>query len=291
MAVIVILLGVQLTQTNNPTIAHEDADTEENHMGTNETYQVVLGSNPLVIEPGQPFTLTLDILQKDGTTPVTKFDEVHTKLMHLILVSEDLSQFLHVHPDYQGNGEFVLKAAALPVGGNYVVFADFTPMSEHQQVVRLNLSTQDAVTTAPELAVGATEFVTDRLNVALDIPETLGAGAEQTIRFHVADAANGEPLNTLDDYLGAAGHLVIVDESGQTYLHTHPADHNMEDMSGVGMEKHYGPDLEFNTTFPTTGLYKMWLQVQYKGEIYTASFVIDVNAVAETTPEAVHGHG
>ena len=52
------------------------------------------------------------------------------------------------------------------------------------------------------------------------------------------------------------------------------------------MATHYGPDLTFNTTFPGVGLYKMWLQVQYKGEVYTAPFVVNVSEVAEVPADA-----
>jgi hypothetical protein len=30
----------------------------------------------------------------------------------------------------------------------------------------------------------------------------------------------------------------------------------------------------------------MWLQVQYEGEVYTAPFVVNVNDVAEVSPDA-----
>jgi hypothetical protein len=293
MIFIAVLLGVHLVQDSAPTAAQSDMGGMDMSTGTNEDYQAVLKTNPAAVEAGKPFQLTLNILDADGKTPVSEFDEVHTKLLHLILVSQDLSQFLHVHPDYMGNGEFVLDDAVLPVAANYIAFADFTPTGEHQQVVRLNLPTQGAQTAAAALAIGSTESTTGPLKITLDVPETLAAGAEQGIVFHVADAETGEPLDTLDEYLGAAGHLVIVDESGQTYLHTHPADHNMGAMGGMAMDMHYGPDLTFNTAFPGTGLYKMWLQVQYKGEIYTAPFVINVSAMAEATPEATedaHSH-
>lgn len=291
MVFITVLLGVHLAQTDVPASAADDGSMEEGMdmgVGANEHYQAVLKTDPVAVEAGKPFQLTLDILDADGKTPVSQFDEVHTKLLHLILVSEDLSQFLHVHPDYKGDGEFVLDDAVLPIATNYIAFADFTPTGEHQQVVRLNLSTQGAQTAAPELETGAVEFTTGPLKVTLDVPETLNAGAEEGILFHIADAETGETLDTLDEYLGAAGHLVIVDESGQTYLHTHPADH---DMGGMAMDIHYGPDLTFNTTFPDIGIYKMWLQVQYKGEVYTAPFVVNVSAMAEATAEATgDGH-
>ena len=49
-------------------------------------------------------------------------------------------------------------------------------------------------------------------------------------------------------------------------------------------------NLEFMTEIPTAGLWAMWLQVQYKGEVYTFPFVVDVTDNVEITPEA-HAHG
>jgi hypothetical protein len=43
------------------------------------------------------------------------------------------------------------------------------------------------------------------------------------------------------------------------------------------------------TEFPSTGLYAMWLQVQYKGKVYTAPFVIEVTQEAIGTHE-IHHH-
>jgi hypothetical protein len=293
MAIIAVLLGVHLAQSESPISAHDDASeatTEAMDMSveTSGHYQAVLKTDPVSTEARKPFQLTLDILNADGKTPVSDFDEVHTKLLHLILVSEDLSQFLHVHPVYKGNGEFVLDNATLPIAANYIVFADFTPTGDHQQAVRLTLSTQDAKAAVAKLSVGATEVITGPLKISVDVPEVLAAGAEQHITFHVADAVTGEPLDTLDEYLGAAGHLVIVDKSGAVYLHTHPADHDMGAMGGMVMTAaQYGPDLEFNATFPGISLYKMWLQIQYRGEVYTAPFVVNVSEMAaEATVEA-----
>ena len=52
------------------------------------------------------------------------------------------------------------------------------------------------------------------------------------------------------------------------------------------MPMQYGPDLEFMTAFPSAGLWAMWLQVQYKGDVYTFPFVVDVTDNADVTPEA-----
>jgi hypothetical protein len=292
MVLIVLLMGTHLLSMNRPVDAHPGDPM------SSEGYQGMLTIDPTVVETGRPFRLTLTLLQPDGITPLTEFEEVHTKLLHLILVSQDLTQFLHVHPDYQGDGVFVLDDVTLPASGNYAVFADFTPTNHTQQVVRLTLSTPDAETVVPMMAASPRETSVGPLKITFDIPDTLDALADTSIVFHVADAQTGEPINTLDAYLGAAGHLVIVDQSSQIYLHTHPLGHDTDSMSGMSgldmsVPETYGPDIEFHTQFPTTGFYAMWLQVQYEGEVYTVPFAVEVSGMAEVTPETTESspHG
>jgi hypothetical protein len=287
MVFIAALMGIHLLSTGGEVVAEMNM-TATAH---NEHYQTALSVEPATPIAGEPFTLTLDIVEADGETPVEDFDEVHTKRLHLILISQDLTQFLHVHPDYQGDGRFVLDDSTLPVSSNYIVFADFTPSGEHQQVVRLTLPTQDAQDSMPALSLTEREFAAGPLKFTLDVSDTLNAGQETHIAFHITDAETGAPLETLDEYLGAGGHLVIVDEAGKVYLHTHPAEHESDEMSGMNMTPSYGPDLLFDTEFPSTGLFKMWLQVQYQGEIYTAPFVINVTGMSESTPESHSTHG
>lgn len=281
-AFITLLLGIHLFGVNNSVIAQDGI--ENMNTGSNEHYQVVLNTQPEVVEAGKRFTLNLDIANAADEMPVEEFDETHTKLLHLILVSQDLKEFLHLHPEYEGNGRFVLDDALLPAADYYNVFADFTPSGDEQQVVRAVLSTQSAEVGTPELAVSPTEVIAGSLQITLDSPQHLNAGIEQQISFHVTDAETGEDVVTLDEYLGAAGHLVILDETGEIYLHTHPADHDDHE-HGSSDTVTYGPHLEFATHFPGTGLYKLWLQVQYKGEVYTAPFVVQVAGQAEA-PEA-----
>ena len=267
-----------------------------------EGYVVNLATEPKEIEANKPFTLTVSILESDGKTPVTKFDEVHTKLLHFILVSDDLTQFLHVHPEYQGDGVFVLKDLVLPQVANYVTFADFTPTGNHQHYIRNTLTVSGATEEQPNLVISPTEVTVGGLKLQLVNTDAISAGAETSLKFHVSDAKTGAAISSLDEYLGAAGHLVIVDQTTQIYIHTHPAEHDMAGMSGMEMATatpemagmvmpmKYGPDLEFMADFPSAGLWSMWLQVQYKGDVYTFPFVVEVTDNGETTPEA-HAYG
>ncbi|MBI1282076.1 MAG: hypothetical protein GC179_28375 [Anaerolineaceae bacterium] len=298
-----LVLGIMMVFIFGMVSAHDSTATPT---APAKSYVVNLSTEPKVIEANKPFTLTAAILMPDGQTPVTAFDEVHTKLLHFILVSEDLTQFLHVHPDYQGGGIFVLKDVVLPTAADYVTFADFTPTGEEQHFVRNILSVEGATHEHPNLVVGSEEVTIGDLKMHLVNSAPLAAGGETHLQFHATSATTASDVENLDEYLGAAGHLVIIDQTSQTYIHTHPAGHDMESMSGMngmsgmatstpamaGMEMpmQYGPDLDFMAEFPSAGLWAMWLQVQYKGDVYTFPFVVEVTDNVEATPET-HAHG
>lgn len=260
-------------------------------------YSVKLSTDAATVEAANAFTLTLNIEDSSTNTPVTNFDEVHTKLLHLILVSEDLGEFHHLHPEYQGDGKFVIQDVILPQAAHYVVFADFTPTGETQQVVRNVLTVSGAKSTHAHLTVSTPEVTVGDLKIHLT-NEGFTAGVETNLSFHVTDANTGADVTDLEEYLGAAGHLVIIDPSTQIYIHTHPAGHDMDGMSdmatatpemaGMTMPMQYGPHLEFMATFPTEGMWAMWLQVQYKGEILTFPYVIEVVGTSEAAPAAHH---
>ncbi len=263
-------------------------------------YNVELTTGTEVVEAAQSFTLTLNIQDTTTNAPVTEFDEVHTKLLHLILISEDLGEFHHLHPDYEGDGTFTLNDVVLPLAANYIVFADFTPTGDTQQVVRNVLTVSGAEPTHAHLTASASDVTVGDLTIHLG-NEGITAGTETSLSFHVTDANTGADVTNLEEYLGAAGHLVIIDPSTQVYIHTHPAGHDMDNMSGMshtatatpemaGMEMpmQYGPHLEFMATFPTEGLWAMWLQVQYEGEIYTFPYVVEVTGTSEAAPAAHH---
>jgi hypothetical protein len=85
------------------------------------------------------------------------------------------------------------------------------------------------------------------------------------LRFQIADATTGAPVNNLEPYLGAAGHMLVVSDDGATAIHAHPEGGPTS-----------GPTVTFEPMFPAAGLYKLWVQFQRKGQVVTAPFVIAV---------------
>lgn len=76
---------------------------------------------------------------------------------------------------------------------------------------------------------------------------------------------NRKPITDLQPYLGAVGHVVILNQDGGEYLHVHPTD-----------EKSSGQDAKFMATFPHSGVFKIWDQFQQNGKVFTVPFVVKV---------------
>lgn len=107
--------------------------------------------------------------------------------------------------------------------------------------------------------------VVDGKEVTLSLSETK-AEAEATLTFMIKDGKTKEGISNLEPYLGAVGHVVIISEDAEQYLHVHPLD-----------EKSSGPEAQFMTTFPKAGTYKIWGQFQHQGNVFTVPYVIEIH--------------
>lgn len=288
-----------------------EAHGDEAHELTPHTHSTDLAfsSEPSELAPNKSALWTLKITNKKTGAPVNDFTVVHDKLMHLIVVSRDLKWFNHLHPEYKGDGTFVVSAE-LPRAGSYKLYADYTPKDEEQEIAQRAFAT--AGETAKPLKAQLTPdkaqgmwMLKDEIShpegdpagqaggnyqVALmPMPMKLVAGQDAMMHFQVRDA-KGKPVTDLEPYLGAMGHCVILSDDSDVYLHSHPMgasmegmDHSMgEKMEGMKMDAPKaaasGPDVIFHTNFPRAGLYKIWGQFKHQGKIVTAPFVVNVAA-------------
>lgn len=196
--------------------------------------------------------------------PIESFETTHEQKEHLIIVSKDLSYFHHIHPAYQGGGVFEVNNR-FPAGGNYKLIADFVPEggSSMNKSVWLRVD-GDAEPAAPVEPDKERIQTVDGIRVSLDF-DRLTAGQELMLTYTIEDAETGAPVTDLQPYLGAIGHVVILSEDAEQYLHVHPMD-----------EKGSGPKAEFMTTFPHAGTYKIWGQFQRGGRVITVPFVVNV---------------
>src|SRR5262249_26324500 len=115
--------------------------------------------------------------------------------------------------------------------------------------------------------------------VALQGAGGVKAGANTRLTFRLDDPITGAGIQDLQPYLGAPAHVVILSEDAQTFVHTHgeqvgsqtePMQHG-----GADTATGYGPEIAFEYTYPTPGLYKLWGQFQtHDGRVITADFVV-----------------
>lgn len=264
--------GKSDNKNENQHMNHEKMQQGENHEGMNHetnqsqdvTTQAVWRFSKETPKSNETVDLTIQINDKDGK-PVKDFDIQHEKLMHLILVSKDLSYFNHLHPEYKGDGLFTVSLN-FPAGGEYKLYADYVPKGALKVVKNhtVTVEGEKAQTTPLKPDENLTKIVEGK-EITLSFDE-LKAEKDVTLNFNIKDHRTGRPITNLQPYLGAVGHVVIISEDTEDYLHVHPMD-----------EKAKGPDAKFMTKFPKSGIYKIWGQFQHEGKVITVPFVVKVS--------------
>lgn len=224
--------------------------------------------------------LTFQVLDGRGL-PVTEYVESHEKLLHLIVVRADGTAFRHVHPTMDADGLWSLPWSWASAG-TYRVFADFVVAGPAGDLdVTLSRTVDVAGDLVPAPATGTvTATSVDGFDVTLTGDLRAGTASLMTIEV----ARDGEPVTTLEPYLGAFGHLVALREGDLAYLHVHPEG----DEPGAGETS--GPTVEFTTEAPTPGRYLLYLDFQVAGQVHTAAFVVDAGGGSSPAATAGKSH-
>lgn len=271
----------------------------------NADYAMDLSAAPQAFEANQEVAFNFSVKDKDGK-PFKNLKIVHEKLVHLLVVSDDLAFFDHVHPEVQTDGSFKLNYK-FPTGGVYKLYADFTPENSPQIVNVFDVPVGgEKRAKTPLVADKELTKTVDGLTFAVKIGGDLKAAKAATLNFYVKDA-NGKTVTDLQPYLGAMAHFVIISEDTTKFLHAHAMEGEMTDTKGTGghsdhndkhgdMEMDMKPDTSngetpavmAHTEFPVGGLYKIWGQFQRNGKVITVPFVLNV-APADAPETAANG--
>ncbi|NEO13220.1 MAG: hypothetical protein F6K59_06245 [Moorea sp. SIO3F7] len=222
-------------------------------------------TTPSTINLDKPNNLVIEIQDSEGNA-VPDFEIFQEKIMHLIVVSDDLDFYDHIHPDYKGNGRFEVEAN-FPQPGNYTLFSDYKPTGNPERVSVLKVKAPGNSSSLTDIEIKNTKvFGNTKVELSFDQPK-VKANEEVMISFKLKDATNNNPVTDLQPYLGEAGHLVIVKKSesitASDYIHAHA-------LPGKTTEP-----IRFATQFPEKGTYKVWGQFKRNGEIVTADFWVN----------------
>ena len=237
---------------------------------SHDRYALEIRTEPKAPRAGQPARLYLQVRDVDKKTVVQDFAEVHERIFHLFVVSDDLAEFDHIHPELGKKGSLEVDLT-LRRAGRYQLYADFVPADGTPQLLARTVYTSghidDPASNRPRLEPDTVPKHAGGSLVELQLPPGPGliAGESQAFRLHFRDGKSGVPVTDLEPYLGAPAHLLVVSSDLVDAAHSHPA---------VQFSSVNGPDVVFEAVFPRPGIYRMWVQFQRQGRVELAAFTV-----------------
>ncbi|HEY0907987.1 MAG TPA: hypothetical protein VGE35_01420 [Candidatus Paceibacterota bacterium] len=240
-------------------------------------FNVSLGK-PDMITPGASTTIDFTVYDAKTGDQVTKFDIISDKLMHLIVVNDALTYFDHIHPVFDGKKFSVTHK--FPKADSYRLYTDFQPRGAEETQVGFKVIAGAPTASAKPFDRSPFDSSLSRkfgaYNVALSgsfKATDIVSGASPFV-FTITDAKTGKPVTDLRTYLGAFGHMVMINTDTLSYIHVHPM---TTDLS-TGMA---GPEVRFQpmglggtTVYP--GTYRVFAQFQPTSGLFTSDFIIDI---------------
>jgi copper resistance protein D len=242
---------------------------------------ISLKTMPAEIRAGIPVKMTVHIEDKGGK-PVKGLLTHHERILHVVIVGQDLKVFAHIHPEDLGAiTQTMLEQAVFPLSytfpkaGEYLVGLDFaTEKNLYSDSVNIKAEGSPHMT-GPHIDLSRSKTF-GKYNVALvSSPAKIKVGVETLLTWHVEQ--NGKPVTDLQPYLGAPMHISVVSANLQSFMHVHgmlPGEtHAGFDQENAAM---FGPDIESTILFPYKGTYALFGQVSHAGKVLLFEFMVEV---------------
>lgn len=216
---------------------------------------------------GATATVAFRVVDREGRA-IEDFDVEHEREMHLIAARHDLTGYQHLHPRRGDGGRWVVEAS-FPQSGPHRLYADFASGGQ-SYTLTADVEVDGRYEPRPLPAPADTATAGDGYEV-----EMSESGDER--RFTVT--RDGRPVDDIEPYLGARGHLVALREGSLGFQHVHPTDGETA-----------GREINFGVTLPRGGRYRMFLQFRHDRAVHTAAFTEVVDSKAPAHGEDGHGH-
>jgi hypothetical protein len=243
-------------------------------------------TQPAVLTAG--ITTTIQFSLKDGKgNPVRGLSLHHDRILHVVIVGQDFSEFAHVHPEDFGPVTAAMKKDAtfqvkydFPKSGRYLIGVDFA-------VGKKLFSKHFLVYAGGKEGMGFARLDVSRekkirgFDVTLTpLQEHIVAGKE--MRFRYLFKKKGKPVTNIEPYLSAPMHIAVVSADLENFIHTHgelPGMHpsgQHEHHMHMTIPKKFGPEIDFHVVFPAPGLYVIFGQVERRGRVILTEFMVKV---------------
>jgi hypothetical protein len=194
--------------STNPPVAEPTAvkPVTEVSKSTSASFKADLSIEPGDVKSNQ--TVKLSFAIKDPSSKViSDLEIVHEKPIHLLVISDELAYFDHIHPELGAAGKYSVETR-YPTGGKYKLYADYTPKGEVQQINCLDINVAGESRTPVKLIADKQNTKTvGGLKVTMKSDKPLKAGDNLMLEFKVFDALKGKPVRDLQpcDYTFTCG--------------------------------------------------------------------------------------
>ncbi len=251
-------------------------ETDVPPVDTNEAGLAVDLQVPGDVRPGTPTPVTVTVRDEQTGEPVDDLVRTHQVWMHMIITRSDLGTFAHVHPEPTGQDGVFTVEATFPTPGTYAVHTEFRRQGQMADVLDTHEVTV-AGTVPPRTSMPAADVRSQDVagvRIALEGEAHTGGSSDFTLRF--SDVATGQPVDDLQPYLGAAGHVVVMRSDGSMFGHRHAETFDDRGRPVFAMPgTQFGPALELHVQFEVPGAYRLWAQLRLAdGTVVTAPFVV-----------------
>ncbi len=174
-------------------------------------------------------TARIDAWEVHGGQIVRSYDIDMTKLMHMIVISDDLTDFQHVHPTLLQNGHFTIELHLAEPVESYHIYLDGRPRGIGRNVFRFDLPAEAGAPAENRQVHAAGSSVRVGPYLVIIDPTSVPIGEIATVSVRILK--NGRAANDLHPYLGVMSHGVLIGTKDLTYLHVHGMTAEMLDMS------------------------------------------------------------
>jgi putative copper resistance protein D len=263
----------------------EHGEHMSHHAGSGPAPVVRLETKPVNITAGTPVSMIVHLKDQQGR-PIEGLMIHHERILHAIIIGQDLNVFAHIHPEDLGpiTDEMAKRASfplhfTFPKAGAYLVGLDFAlPDGLYSKSASLSVAGQPRmgepiVDTSREKDFG--EYHVSLMTSS----KSIEAGPKTPLRFIITK--NGRPVTALEPFLGAPMHLAIVRTDLTQFTHAHgvtpAASHTHAEHVHSSPGERYGPEIDTFIVFSVKGVYKIFCQVKHQDKVLLFDFMVKVH--------------
>ena len=249
------------------TAQHEDHSKHQTEK--TDALNVTLHTEPQEIQAGEKSTLMFNLTDKMGE-PFTDLMIHHDRVLHVLIVSENLQILGHIHPEDFDERDMMAELEGtytvyftFPAAGRYILALDvMTADAEYSKYMYVDVAGEKKMTDHTEdfrrekTVNGYTEEGGDRYTkavltdgkgtsvyqVKMNVQDKIKAGKMVHIDYHFSQA--GKPITDLVPFLDAPMHFAIVNTELDGIVHTHGSVMNMDHSKMKKDVSHKGHKME-----------------------------------------------